>query len=49
MHNDGIQNVVEMGPGKVLMGLNKRIEKSMQAMAVFDTASLQKTLDELEG
>jgi len=36
----GIQIIMECGPGKVLVGLNKRIEKSMQAVPVFDQESL---------
>lgn len=44
MHQQGITQLVECGPGKVLAGLNKRIEKSMPAHAVFDSASLEKAL-----
>jgi [acyl-carrier-protein] S-malonyltransferase len=47
MAQDGVDTLVECGPGKVLVGLNKRIEKSMNAMAVFDAASLEKVLTEL--
>ncbi len=47
MAQDGVDTLVECGPGKVLVGLNKRIEKSMNAMAVFDAASLEKALTEL--
>jgi len=36
----GIQIILECGPGKVLVGLNKRIEKSMQAVPIFDPESL---------
>ena len=39
MHQQGIGALIECGPGKVLTGLTRRIEKSMQAFAVFDTAS----------
>ncbi|WP_455235304.1 ACP S-malonyltransferase, partial [Thiogranum longum] len=34
MRADGIDTLLEMGPGKVLTGLNKRIEKSMSAIPV---------------
>ncbi|WP_273149981.1 ACP S-malonyltransferase [Methylophaga thiooxydans] len=38
-----VSNIVECGPGKVLAGLNKRIDKSLNAMPLFDSATLQKT------
>lgn len=47
MAQDGVTTLVECGPGKVLVGLNKRIEKSMNAVAVFDAASLEAALSEL--
>ena len=42
--DDGIEHIVECGPGKVLMGLNKRIVKQVKHHSVFDTASLEKTI-----
>ena len=47
MAADGVDTLVECGPGKVLMGLNKRIVKEMKAMAVLDPASLDAALAEL--
>jgi len=47
MHAKGIENLVECGPGKVLSGLTRRIEKSMQGYAVFDADSLTKTIESL--
>ncbi len=47
MHAAGIARVFEMGPGKVLAGLNKRIEKSMPAIAVQSVEDLDKALAEL--
>lgn len=47
MAEDGVDTLLECGPGKVLVGLNKRIDKSMNAMAVLDSASLEKALTEL--
>lgn len=38
---DGVGLLVECGPGKVLAGLNKRIARAMQALPVFDPASLE--------
>ena len=40
MHAQGIEVLIECGPGKVLTGLTRRIEKTMQAYAIFDIASL---------
>ena len=40
----GVDRVVEFGPGKVLTGLIPRIDKSIQAFAVHDPASLETTL-----
>ncbi|MCP4488687.1 MAG: ACP S-malonyltransferase [Gammaproteobacteria bacterium] len=45
MHAQGIEHVIECGPGKVLSGLTRRIDKSMRGYAVFDAASLEKTID----
>jgi len=42
----GVERIVECGPGKVLVGLNKRIDKSLRAQAVVDPASLAEALAE---
>jgi [acyl-carrier-protein] S-malonyltransferase len=44
----GVTRVVEVGPGKVLSGLAKRIDKSVETFNVEDRASLEKTLAALE-
>lgn len=44
MASDGVTKLVECGPGKVLVGLNKRIAKEMTAHALVDGASLDKAL-----
>jgi len=41
----GIDRVIECGPGKVLAGLNKRIDDSLPAVALVDEASLQAALN----
>jgi [acyl-carrier-protein] S-malonyltransferase len=46
--NDGIELIIEAGPGKVLSGLCKRIDKSVTGMGVFDQASLDKVLETLD-
>ena len=43
MHRRGITALIECGPGKVLTGLTRRIEKSLQGFAIFDAASLEST------
>ncbi len=45
----GVTRVVEVGPGKVLGGLVKRIAPSIEAFNVEDVASLEKTLAALKG
>jgi len=44
MAADGVDRLIECGPGKVLVGLNKRIERNMGAQAVFDSESLAAAL-----
>ena len=44
MHNQGVECLIECGPGKVLSGLTRRIEKSLRTEAIFDIASLEKTI-----
>ena len=48
MHAMGIEKLIESGPGKVLTGLTRRIEKSLTANAVLDSASIAATLEEIE-
>ena len=45
MGKQGVVRIIEAGPGKVLTGLCKRIDKSIAAAAVFDEASLTSALD----
>ncbi|WP_430010018.1 ACP S-malonyltransferase [Methylophaga lonarensis] len=44
---NGVTTLVECGPGKVLAGLTKRIDKSVEALPVFDPASLDKAIQAL--
>jgi [acyl-carrier-protein] S-malonyltransferase len=41
----GVQTFIEVGPGKVLCGLMRQIDRSMTCLNVGDEASLQKTLE----
>ncbi|MDP6967666.1 MAG: ACP S-malonyltransferase [Gammaproteobacteria bacterium] len=45
MAQQGIEVMLECGPGKVLTGLSKRIDKTIAAAAINDSASLQSALD----
>lgn len=40
----GITQIIECGPGKVLTGLNKRIDKNLQLFSTADRASLETVL-----
>lgn len=43
MRQRGISHIVECGPGKVLAGLNRRIDAAIVSATVFDPASLAET------
>ncbi len=45
MKADGVTHIVECGPGKVLAGLVKRIDRSITALAITDPASLEVALE----
>lgn len=45
MQSNGVTHVVECGPGKVLMGLNKRIDKRITSHAIFSPDTLRSTLE----
>lgn len=47
MKAQGVESLYELGPGKVLMGLNRRIDRKMGMQPVFDNASLEKALASL--
>jgi [acyl-carrier-protein] S-malonyltransferase len=44
MAQQGITQVVECGPGKVLAGLTKRINDNVVGVPIFDEASLHEAL-----
>jgi [acyl-carrier-protein] S-malonyltransferase len=44
LKEQGVERVAEMGPGKVLCGLNKRIDRRMPCQPVVDDASLDELL-----
>lgn len=43
----GVENLLEAGPGKVLTGLNKRIDRKLNGFAVFTTDNLNAALEAL--
>ena len=40
----GMTNVIEIGPGKVLAGFLKKIDKTIPSVSVYDKASLEELL-----
>lgn len=49
MKAQGVTHIVECGPGKVLNGLSRRIDKDIVGLAIVDPASMQAALDLLQG
>ncbi len=47
MQQLGVEKLIESGPGKVLTGLTRRIDKSLSSFAVIDTATVQSTIEEI--
>jgi [acyl-carrier-protein] S-malonyltransferase len=47
MKESGVEKLIEVGPGKVLKGLTKRIDKSLSASAIIDVNSLKSTIEEI--
>jgi len=45
LKDEGVGILVEAGPGKVLSGLTKRIDKELESLAVLDPASLEAALE----
>jgi [acyl-carrier-protein] S-malonyltransferase len=49
LSDQGVGRFIELGPGRVLLGLNKRIAKSAEHDAIYDSASLNQVLEQLNG
>jgi [acyl-carrier-protein] S-malonyltransferase len=47
MKESGAEKLIEAGPGKVLAGLTRRIDKSLSGSAIIDTTSLRSTIEEI--
>jgi len=44
LQDSGVTNYIEVGPGKVLTGLNRQIDRALATLNVEDPTSLEKTL-----
>ncbi len=49
MHEQGVTAFVECGPGKVLMGLNKRIAPDAAHFTLYDTETINNVVEQLRG
>ncbi len=49
MKGQGAETIFEAGPGRVLTGLGRRIDKTLGFLPVFDPASLEKALEAVNG
>ena len=47
MQKLGVEKLIELGPGKVLTALTRRIDKTLSSFAVIDTATVQSTIEEI--
>ncbi|MDA8942227.1 ACP S-malonyltransferase [bacterium] len=47
MKDSGVEKLIEAGPGKVLAGLTRRIDKSLSSSAIIDVTSLRSTIEEI--
>jgi len=47
MKESGVEKLIEAGPGKVLAGLTRRIDKSLSGSAIIDMTSLKSTIEEI--
>ncbi len=48
MAGEEVSNLYELGPGKVLMGLNRRIDRKVKTLPVYDTDSIKKAISNTE-
>lgn len=48
MKADGVDTIIEVGPGKVLSGLVKRIEKDINVLSVSEASDIEKALPMLD-
>jgi len=48
MHDQGVTRFIECGPGKILIGLNKRIAKDAEHYSIYDPETLNKVLEQFD-
>jgi [acyl-carrier-protein] S-malonyltransferase len=49
MLGSGVTHIIECGPGKVLTGLTKRIDSTVQALPLPDRAAFEQALQAIKG
>jgi [acyl-carrier-protein] S-malonyltransferase len=49
MIDSGVTHIIECGPGKILAGMNKRIDPGIRSFTLADRASLEQALQALKG
>ncbi len=49
MQARGVEACIECGPGKVLSGLNKKVDRALTVLSIGESAGLQKAIEEFKG
>jgi [acyl-carrier-protein] S-malonyltransferase len=49
MLDNGVTTFIEIGPGKVLSGLVKKIDRSASVLAISDLETMKSTVEKLKG
>jgi [acyl-carrier-protein] S-malonyltransferase len=49
MVQSGVTHIIECGPGKVLAGMTRRIDPSVQSLTLADRASVEQALQAIKG